>query len=465
MATCDDGVFIPLVVYFFLTLAAGFAGGAWFVYQRVRGGAGSPTPASSGDTLDADPASGSSFLRSAENWAIDFRALRFGPRIGVGNAGEVFRGSYKGRPVAIKKLLGSWVHDDGMVARFREEILLMSTMNHPHVLLFVGAVLDREAGNICLVTELCERGTLHDLLRSREPLTWRQRLKIARDTALGMDYVHTRAGVIQRDLKSTNLLVTAGYDVKIADFGLSRANAPGRMHTYCGTPANMAPEVVRQEPYDEKADVFSFGVVLWELLTREEPYEGYSGLGLAYAVANEGLRPPVPAFCPAEWARLMAAALSDAPEDRPSFDAIQRELFAMQRSYDEALAAAEDATLTAAGGRGRQASRRRASLALPGEFGDTDGAGEPAGPRALPGPWVNQNNFVFMGGPPVAASGAALATSTTPALVPVGPTAMQELPAGAAATLAGAAGVSDVPSIATEERANPQLACQTLIRT
>lgn len=269
MDTCDGGVFIPLVVYFFTTLAAGIAGGAWLAYRRLAGAKTSAAPDAGGDPVDES--SGSSFLRSAENWAIDYRALRFGPRIGIGNAGEVFRGSYKGRTVAIKKLLGSWVRDDAMVARFREEILLMSTMNHTHVLLFLGAVLDREAGNICLVTEFCERGTLHDLLRSGAPLSWRQRLKIARDTALGMDYVHSRAGVIQRDLKSTNLLVTASYDVKIADFGLSRTNAPGHMHTFCGTPANMAPEIVRQEPYDEKADVFSFAIVMWELLTREEP--------------------------------------------------------------------------------------------------------------------------------------------------------------------------------------------------
>lgn len=94
------------------------------------------------------------------------------------------------------------------------------------------------------------------------------------------------------------LLITTVMQVKIGDFGLSRQMAPGRMETYCGTPANMAPEVVRQEEYSEKADVFSFAIILWELITREDPYPNQTGLALAYLVAD-GLRPPVPAYCPA----------------------------------------------------------------------------------------------------------------------------------------------------------------------
>ena len=134
----------------------------------------------------------------------------------MGNVGEVYLGTYRGRFVAIKKLLGTWYKDDEMIERFKEEILLMSTMNHQNVLMFVGAVLDRDAGNICLVTEYCERGTLFDVLHSDEPLSWPKRLKMARDIALGMDYLHNKAGIIQRDLKSQNLLVTKDFQVKIA---------------------------------------------------------------------------------------------------------------------------------------------------------------------------------------------------------------------------------------------------------
>jgi serine/threonine protein kinase len=393
---CEPPTFFPLVAYFFLTVAIGLAGISWFVAKKCKAAlAASDVPFESDGT---DRVPGESVV-IRESWKIAIRELKMGVRLGVGNVGEVFRATYRGRVVAVKKLLGTWYKSDDMIARFREEIDLMSTLNHPNVLMFVGAVLDRDAGNICLVTELCERGTLFELLRSVEPLSWPQRVKIARDTSLGMAYVHNKAGIIQRDLKSQNILVTAGFDVKIADFGLARTLAPGRMQTYCGTPSYMAPEIVRQEPYTEKADVYSFGIVMWEILTREEPYEGCpGGLQLAYAVANEGLRPPIPAYCPAEWARIMTRAWSDNPDDRPTFDDIQRELSSVQRLFNDILLASE---------RKRGGSRGNAAGATSLDSGKRSVAqGPPLSATAaaipaqtiVPGPWVNTVGVVYMPG-------------------------------------------------------------------
>jgi hypothetical protein len=161
-------LFIPLVVYFFVTIAVGLAGVAWAVYSRYRGSEasvaggggleGGSLAFSKGvglgvdfDGTGAEPDGGGP-TKPRESWQINFRELKFGPRIGIGNVGGVYKGWYRGRLVAIKKLLGTWYKDDDMVARFREEIMLMSRMNHPNVLKFIGAVLDRDAGNICLVT-------------------------------------------------------------------------------------------------------------------------------------------------------------------------------------------------------------------------------------------------------------------------------------------------------------------------
>ena len=243
-------------------------------------------------------------------WAIKYKELKIGRKIGQGNVGVVFFGKWKGTNVAVKKLLGSWFNDADMVARFREEIHLMSTLRHPNVLLFIGAVLDPSAGNMCLVTEFCEHGNLYDFLHDpNEKMTWKMRLVMATDTARAMAYLHRRAGIIQRDLKSANLLIAEGHHIKIADFGLSRRLAPPgqAMETYCGTPAYMAPEIVRQEDYSETADVFSFSIILWELVTREKPYPNLAGLALAYAVANDNLRPSIPAYCPFELANLIEA--------------------------------------------------------------------------------------------------------------------------------------------------------------
>lgn len=306
-----------------------------------------------------------------ESWRIPIRELKFGAVVGKGNVGEVYEGEHRGRVVAIKKLLGTWYKDSDMVQRFRDEILLMSTMHHPNVLVFLGAVLDPEAGNMCLVTELCRNGTLHSFLHSESPMDWRTRLRMCTDVARGMHYLHGRAGIIQRDLKSANLLLDDFLRVKIADFGLSRQMNTTVMETYCGTPATMAPEIVKQQPYSEKADVFSFAVIMWEILTRAEPYEGRSGLGLAMAVANEGIRPPVPAYCPVEWARLMTAAWAADADARPSFEHILDTLSSMEARVDAALrgvplqaADAGDAVLArVARARGRDFEAMQANIA------------------------------------------------------------------------------------------------------
>lgn len=275
--------------------------------------------------------------RGLQSWQIRMRDLRFGRSIGKGNVGEVYEGLYQGRQVAIKKLQASSFRHTDMVTRFRDEIYLLSTVTHPNVLVFVGAVLEHSAGNLCLVTELCRKGNLADYLASGTRIPWSGRIQMASDIARGMHYLHGRAGIIQRDLKSENLLLDDFRRVKIADFGLSRTIGSGVMDTYCGTPATMAPEIVLHEDYDERADVFSFAIIMWELLTRQRPYHGRSGVTLAMDVANKGARPPIPAYCPAEWAHIMTRAWARQPADRPGFDEILDTLLGMQRLCDEQI--------------------------------------------------------------------------------------------------------------------------------
>ena len=302
------------------------------------GGEGEASVLGRSDTFDSAAAEGTQ--ARLQSWQVRMRELRFGRRIGRGSTGEVYDGFFRGQNVAIKKLQAIAFRDKDLVERFRDEIYLLSTVTHPNVLVFVGAVLDRPAGNLCLVTELCRRGNLASFLRSPEPIPWGRRIQMASDIARGMHYLHGRAGIIQRDLKSANLLLDDFYRVKIADFGLSRSiHSVGVMDTYCGTPATMAPEIVMQQDYDEKADVFSFAIIMWELLTREEPYSGKGGLSLAMHVAQSGLRPAIPLYCPAEWAFVMRRAWDHDPAARPGFDEILDTLLGMQRLCDEAIAA------------------------------------------------------------------------------------------------------------------------------
>lgn len=158
-------------------------------------------------------------------------------------------------------------------------------------LLLVGICI-QEPSFVCIVTEYLERGTVRDLLLSKSRLEWNVRLNWALDTATGMAYLHSlEPCIIHRDLKTTNLLVDRGFNVKICDFGLSRFMSKDSVMSAVGTVQFAAPEVcfvfllscvyteqyekvLKHERYTEKADVFSFGTVLWELCTRERVFRG-----------------------------------------------------------------------------------------------------------------------------------------------------------------------------------------------
>lgn len=124
-----------------------------------------------------------------------------------------------------------------------------------------------------------QKGSLWDLLHNVEVhIEWQVLLSMARDAAKGMAYLHGLSPpILHRDLKTLNLLVDAYNTVKVADFGIARVRSVDTM-TYCGTPKWTAPEVLRMNSYSEKADVFSFGIVLWEILMREEPYANIPGM-------------------------------------------------------------------------------------------------------------------------------------------------------------------------------------------
>jgi serine/threonine protein kinase len=145
-----------------------------------------------------------------------------------------------------------------------------------------------------------------------------------------------------RDLKSLNILIDARWCAKISDFGLSRfkAAAPSTLYTaQCGTFHWMAPEVIKGHRYTEKADVYSFGINLWELLTRSTPFEGLQPVQVGIAVLRDGARPPIPPGAPPDYAALIQDCWQTEPEARPSFqDIIQRlkDLLIKQKEKDAA---------------------------------------------------------------------------------------------------------------------------------
>lgn len=155
--------------------------------------------------------------------------------------------------------------------------------------------------------------------------------RVASGAARGMNYLHCgRPAVLHRDLKSANILLDESYNAKVADFGLSRLTAKTRSMTgNCGTVQWMAPEVLASETYAEPCDVYSYGIILWELLVRQCPYEGMSAIQCALAVLNNDSRPEIPQWCPPAFAALIASCLRKDPASRPTFSQILRALDAV----------------------------------------------------------------------------------------------------------------------------------------
>ncbi|XP_039130049.1 uncharacterized protein LOC120266479 isoform X3 [Dioscorea cayenensis subsp. rotundata] len=204
--------------------------------------------------------------------------------LGSGTYGSVYHGKWKGSDVAIKRIKASCFagkpsERERLIADFWREALILSSLHHPNVVSFYGVVRDGPDGSVATVTEFMVNGSLKQFLKKKDrTIDRRKRLIIAMDSAFGMEYLHGK-NIVHFDLKCENLLVNMRDPqrpiCKIGDLGLSKV----KQHTLVsggvrGTLPWMAPELLsgKSNMVSEKIDVYSFGIVMWELLTGEEPY-------------------------------------------------------------------------------------------------------------------------------------------------------------------------------------------------
>ncbi|KAL9230381.1 hypothetical protein vseg_005743 [Gypsophila vaccaria] len=265
-------------------------------------------------------------------WEIPWEDLQIGERIGIGSFGEVYRADWNGTEVAVKKFLVQDLTSDVLV-QIKCEAEMMIRLRHPNVVLFMGAVT--RPPNLSILTEFLPRGSLYRLLhRSGTLIVEKKRMKMALDVARGMNYLHTsHPTIVHRDLKSPNLLVDKNWVVKVCDFGLSRL----KHHTFlssnstAGTPEWMAPEVLRNEPANEKCDVYSFGVILWELATLCVPWTGLNPMQVVGAVGFQNRRLEIPESVDPMVAQIIRDCWENDPRSRPSFSQLIPRLKGLQR--------------------------------------------------------------------------------------------------------------------------------------
>jgi serine/threonine protein kinase len=254
-------------------------------------------------------------------WNINYEDLVFEEEIGKGGFGSVYKGEYFGTPVAIKRVVEE--DPDGLLYLERE-VNVLKGMRHPNIVQFIGISL-HDSG-LHIITEYVKNGNLRTFLKDPSiEMPWALRALIAHDVACAMAYLHSR-NVIHRDLKSKNLLVGDNWKIKVCDFGFARTAAMNRPMTLCGTDDWMAPEMILGMQYDNKIDVFSYGVVLVELITRLKiSTELQRKPSDAFGLDVNKFRSLVPKDCPPEFAELAIDCCAYEPKDRPSFkDVIRR---------------------------------------------------------------------------------------------------------------------------------------------
>lgn len=234
------------------------------------------------------------------DWEIDPSELDFSSsaRIGKGSFGEILKAHWRGTPVAVKRILPSLSEDRMVIQDFRHEVNLLVKLRHPNIVQFLGAVTDRKP--LMLITEYLRGGDLHQYLKDKGSLSPSTAINFSMDIARGMAYLHNEPNVIiHRDLKPRNvLLVNSSADhLKVGDFGLSKLITVQSSHDVykmtgeTGSYRYMAPEVFKHRRYEKKVDVYSFAMILYEMLEGEPPFASYEPYDGAKHAA-EGHRPP-----------------------------------------------------------------------------------------------------------------------------------------------------------------------------
>eukprot|EP00004_Rigifila_ramosa_P013336 TRINITY_DN2942_c0_g1_i3.p1 TRINITY_DN2942_c0_g1~~TRINITY_DN2942_c0_g1_i3.p1 ORF type:complete len:632 (+),score=156.57 TRINITY_DN2942_c0_g1_i3:54-1898(+) len=298
---------------------------------------------------------------SVPSWSIASSSVQLGDVIGEGAYGVVRRGVWRGSEVAVKQLRRK-IDEQHELAQFCSEISIMLELRHPNVLLIMAACVEPE--NMFFLTEYIDRGTLFSLLHDPAisfslPLS----LSLCLSAARGINYLHNaNPPIVHRDIKSLNILVDSKWNVKVADFGLTRfrdSSVSRGDRLTIGSVLWTAPEVlsaflreksvrrhrlqnlrssrlespvdVQEEPeedgeahvFTEKADVYSFAIVMWEVFTRSEPFSDLDDLNtIATRVVEENLRPTITSTIPDNVSELIQACWHREPSLRPNFTSI-----------------------------------------------------------------------------------------------------------------------------------------------
>jgi serine/threonine protein kinase len=250
---------------------------------------------------------------------IKIEEIKKGERIGSGGFATVYRGTWKEKTVALKQMTVGL--NEETLLEFGREASLIKSLQHPNIIQLYG-VIKPSNENPIMVMEFFENGNLYQLLHERnEILKFEEQLSISFDIANGMNYLHRlNPKIIHRDLKSANVLLNKEKKAVLTDFGLARVKMETQKitKTRAGSPQYMAPELFDEEgKLTEKVDIYSFGMVLFEISTNLFPFEGMDIFKIAFAV-HQGKRPIIPDHCNPFFKSLIEQCWNQDYSKRPS---------------------------------------------------------------------------------------------------------------------------------------------------
>ncbi|XP_052737232.1 raf homolog serine/threonine-protein kinase Raf isoform X2 [Bicyclus anynana] len=294
---------------------------------------------------------------SYDDWVIHADEILIGARIGSGSFGTVYKAHWHG-PVAVKTL-NVKTPTPAQLQAFKNEVAVLRKTRHCNILLFMGCV---SKPSLAIVTQWCEGSSLYQHLHVLEtPLPMLYLIDVARQTAQGMDYLHAK-NIIHRDLKSNNIFLRDDWSVKIGDFGLATAKVRWSDSSTLGgvqwqQPTGsilwMAPEVIRMDepvPYTFRSDVYAYGVVLFELMAGELPYNHLNNKDQILWMVGRGLlRPDVRRLrqdAPQALKRLFEDCIKFDREQRPLFRQILASLESMLRAMPKITRSASEPSLS-----------------------------------------------------------------------------------------------------------------------
>jgi hypothetical protein len=298
------------------------------------------TPKGESDTSQQSTKSGT----QQQSWLIDPEEVMVYKELSRGSTAQVLLGMYRQQPVAIKIIRHA---SSKNIQDFKQEFLFAQTVKSRFNVYFYGAII---RPSLSLVMEYCERQSLFDVMRIPTlRLLWKHILKFMVDFVKGVSFLHNWVPpLVHRDIKSMNVLVTADWNLKLCDFGLSRSTSIGQMEGTLskvrGTYTHCAPEVFKGASWSTMSDMYSVAMVLWEMVNRcvtgkhQAPYGEYPTLKFDFQVlmkASAGLRPTLPDNTPEEFRNIIVCGWHEDPAIRYSSINLLALLREIESQFDE----------------------------------------------------------------------------------------------------------------------------------